>query len=187
MRKKTVIGLSLCVAAAAAMVAMGQTGGPYPPGAPGQPAYGIAVFDAKDGGPQREGQMNRKVGECVQQYLAAKDDDARRTARDKLQSALGDLFDLRQKEREDEIKEIETRVSKLRETLKKRESKRQELIEHHLTTLIQDAEGLGWGSDGQNRDVFYYRTPMMTPGGARVIETRPVPAPELPGVAPRRE
>jgi hypothetical protein len=185
MRKKTiVIGLSLCVAAGAAMVAMGQSGGPYQPG---QPAYGYAVYDAKDGGPQREGQMNRKVGECVQQYLAAKDDDARRAARDKLQSALGDLFDLRQKQREEEIKEIETRVSKLRETLKKRESKRQELIEHHLTTLIQDAEGLGWGSDAQSRDVTYYRTPMMAPGGPRVIETRPVPAPELPGVAPRRE
>jgi hypothetical protein len=182
------MSLSLCVAAGAGTVAMGQSGGPYPPGA-GQPAFGYAVYDAKDGGPQREGQMNRKVSECVQQYLAAKDDDARHTARDKLQSALGDLFDLRQKQREDEIKEIETRVSKLRETLKKRESKRQELIEHHLTTLIQDAEGLGWGSDAQSRDVLYYRTPMMVPASpGRVIETRPVPAPELaPGVAPRRE
>ena len=174
MRKSILISLSLCVAAGAAIVAMGQSIGPAQP----YPPTGYTAFDAKDSGPQHEAQLNRKVGECVQQYLAAKDDDARRAARDKLQTALGDLFDVRQKEREDEIKEIEARVTKLRETLKKRESKRQELIDHHLTTLIQDAEGLGWGSDGQGANYFYSRTPMMPPGGgARVIETRPVPRP----------
>ncbi len=186
MQKRIVISLSLCIAAGAAMVAMGQSGAPYPP-LPTQPSYGYAVFDAKDFGPQREAQLNHKIGECVQQYLAAKDDDARRAARDKLQTALGDLFDARQKQREDEIKEIETRVTKLRETLKKRETKRQELIEHHLTTLIQDAEGLGWGNDAQGGNALYYRTPMMVPAGGRAIELRTEPVPVPPGVAPRRE
>ena len=189
MRRRIVISLSFCAAAGAAVIALGQGLGPvqaYPP-LP-QSGYGYAVYNTKDGGSPRDAQLNGKVGECVQQYLAAKDDDARRAAREKLQTALGDLFDARQKQREDEIKEIETRVTKLRETLKKRESKRQELIEHHLTTLIQDAEGLGWGNDAQGGNALYYRTPMMAPGGGRAIELRtgPVPVPE-PGVAPRRE
>jgi uncharacterized protein YicC (UPF0701 family) len=96
----------------------------------------------------REAESNAKVQEALNKYTAAKDDDAKQAARKQLQGALTDLFDVRQKEREEEIKQIEERVAKLRETLKKRESMRQELIEHHLTTLIQDAEGLGWGSDG---------------------------------------
>ena len=99
-------------------------------------------------GSSREGELNAKVQEALDKYTAAKDDDARQAARKQIQAALTDLFDVRQKEREEEIKQIEERVAKLRETLKKRESMRQDLIEHHLTTLIQDAEGLGWGSEG---------------------------------------
>jgi hypothetical protein len=95
----------------------------------------------------REGALNAKVDQALNKYTAAKDDEAKQAAKKQLQGALTDLFDARQKEREEEIKQIEDRVAKLRETLKKRESMRQELIEHHLTTLIQDAEGLGWGSD----------------------------------------
>jgi hypothetical protein len=95
----------------------------------------------------RDAELNGKVQEALNKYTAAKDDDAKQAARKQLQGTLTELFDARQKEREEEIKQIEERVAKLRETLKKRESMRSELIEHHLTTLIQDAEGLGWGSD----------------------------------------
>lgn len=181
MSKRILLSVSVCLAAGAAMVAVGQeltvqSGGPA----------GYAVYSLKTN-PHDETQLNAKIGEVVQQYLAAKEDDAKRAARDKLQTALGDLFDVRQKEREEEIKEIEARVTKLRETLKEREAKRQDLIEHRLTTLIEDAKGLGWGNDGAAGNALYYRTPMMIPpaGGGRVIETRPLPAP--PGVAPRRE
>lgn len=183
MRKRIATGALVCFAACGAAVLVGQGFGQQPvvvEHAPGQQAYGFALFSADDGNPHREAELNGKITQLIQQYTAAKDEEARRSARDKLQSALGDLFDLRQKEREDEIKEIESRVAKLRETLKKRESKRQELIEHHLTTVINDAEGLGWGGDGQGRDVLYYRTPTTLPAA-------PGRAMYPPGAAPRRE
>jgi hypothetical protein len=108
----------------------------------------------------RDAELNGKVQEALNKYTAAKDYDAKQAARKQLQGTLTELFDARQKEREEEIKQIEERVAKLRETLKKRESMRSELIEHHLTTLIQDAEGLGWGSD-------------TGPGARAVIRTGP--------------
>src|SRR5438309_899884 len=89
-------------------------------------------------GNQKDAASSAKVHEGLQSYLAAKDDDARQAARKKIQDSLGDLFDAHQKEREAEIKEIESRVARLRETLKKRDSMRHELIEHRLTTLIED-------------------------------------------------
>ncbi len=131
----------------------------------------------------KEAELNAKVQEGLDKYTAAKDDEAKQAARKQLQGALTELFDARQKEREDEIKQIEERVAKLRETLKKRESMRQDLIDHHLTTLIQDAEGLGWGSDGgaigaravirtgPDGNAFY----RIQPPGATAPSVAPVP------------
>jgi hypothetical protein len=140
----------------------------------------------------REGELNGKVQEGLNKYTAAKDDSGRQAARKQVQDALTDLFDVRQKEREEEIKQIEERVAKLRETLKKRESMRQELIEHHLTTLLQDAEGLGWGSEGSGRAVGGYGTLVPTPGrGANFLyRSEPLGAGQpviAPSPVPRRQ
>jgi hypothetical protein len=169
MRKKFYFGSLLVAAICGTSVALSQVSAQNGPDtAPGEPAAltpvggGIVVQTGPDRpnayyapmmigrspGSSREGELNVKVQEALNKYTAAKDDDARQAARKQIQGALTDLFDVRQKEREEEIKQIEERVAKLRETLKKRESMRQDLIEHHLTTLIQDAEGLGWGSEG---------------------------------------
>jgi hypothetical protein len=128
------------------LAVFGQSGGTggYNVPAPAAPYAASGVFAVRT---SKEAELDAKVDEALNKFTSAKDDEAKQAAKKQLQGALTDLFDVRQKEREDEIKQIEERVAKLRETLKKRESMRQELIEHHLTTLIQDAEGLGWGSD----------------------------------------
>ncbi len=154
----------IAIAAAAIVVVCGtfalrQTVGQQPNGLP-------LLYDGSD---QKVSQLNAKITEDLQKYTDAKDEDAKRAAKTQLAANLGELFDLRQKEREEEIKEIETRVAKLRETLKKRADKRQELVEHHLTTLIQDAEGLGWGSDTGQGNAIYYQP--MPPGGIRNFST----------------
>jgi hypothetical protein len=146
------------------------------------------VFSPESPNAPREAQLNLKITEIIQKYTTAKDEEAKRAARDQLSTALGELFDLRQKQREDEIKHIEDRVAKLRETLKKRESKRQELIEHHLTTIIQDAEGLGWGSDTTGGNALYLRQPGAVVGGNRTFDVRTVsPVPVLPALPARQQ
>jgi len=154
MRKRIMLSSLLFSAAVCGAVALGQVATEQGPVVvqtrPIGGGQGNAFFWRTDGeGGQKHGaELSAKISEDLQNYTAAKDDSGREKAKKQLQNALGELFDLRQKEREEEIKQIEERVAHLRETLKKRDSMRQDLIDHHLTTLIQDAEGLGWGSDG---------------------------------------
>lgn len=210
MSKKLIVGCCFAAAACGTFDLLrpgaGQTlgGFPAPPVSTAAPVtvttqpgqnFGYAVFSPDNSNAPREVQLNLKITEIIQKYTAAKDDDAKRASRDQLSAALGELFDLRQKQREDEIKQIEDRVAKLRETLKKRESKRQELIEHHLTTIIQDAEGLGWGSDAAGANAFYARQPGAPAFGGNRFDVRtvtplpsPVPVlPALPSTQPRGE
>jgi hypothetical protein len=194
MRKKMLFGLLFSTAACGALVAFGQSS-PEPGHVIvqsrqiGQGGQGNGIFWRTDGegGPKRDMELSAKISEDLQNYTAAKDDSGREKAKKQLQNALGELFDLRQKEREEEIKQIEERVAHLRETLKKRDSMRQDLIDHHLTTLIQDAEGLGWGNDGPAVGIG---GPVVGPGGASysVFSRRagnyaplpsPVPAPPV--------
>jgi hypothetical protein len=192
----TVCAVAICLSAAAFSQELAQSGAragaggpvPAPPGAgggtvileaPGQPVYGTGSQGAYWLGGRRdsrEAELNAKVTAALDKYTAAKDDDGRQAAKKQLQAALTDLFDVKQKEREEEIKQIEERVGKLRETLRKRDSMKQELIEHHLTTLTQDAEGLGWGSDGG---------PFRASVRPYLIERAPLPS--LPPVQPKRE
>jgi hypothetical protein len=203
----TVLGVAICLSAAAFSQELAQSGAragaggpvPAPPGAggggtvfleaPGQPAYGPGLAPVYMPGGRRdsrEAELNAKVQDALNKYTVAKDDDGRQAAKKQLQAALTDLFDVKQKEREEEIKQIEERVVKLRETLRKRDSMKQELIEHHLTTLIQDAEGLGWGSDGGPFRASVRATP---DGNAfyRIERGRDPSVPVLPSVQPRRE
>ncbi|HEV3416900.1 MAG TPA: hypothetical protein VG056_08815 [Pirellulales bacterium] len=130
-------------------------------------AGNVIYFGSGNAENRRGAELNAKIDEALHKYTAAKDDGQRDDAKKQLQSSLTELFDIRQKEREEEIKQIEDRVAHLRDTLKKRESMRQELIDHHLTTLIQDAEGLGWGTEGarEKRVIMNYSG---TGGGATV-------------------
>jgi hypothetical protein len=175
MRKKTWIGLlfgaAICGGALALSQALAQN-------SPNNFSRGAAppagMFWTANPGNQQDAESSAKIHEELQAYLSAKDDDGRQAARKKIQDAFGDLFDAHQKERESEIKEIESRVARLRETLKKRDSMRRELIDHRLTTLIEDAEGLGWGTDGGASS--YY------PAGSMAIPYRAMQytAPKLP-------
>jgi hypothetical protein len=178
MRKRIMLsGLLFGAAVCGALVAFGQESPEQgrvivqtrPIGPGGQ---GNAFFWRTDGegGQKHNAELSAKISEELQDYTAAKDDGGREKAKKQLQNALGELFDLRQKEREEEIKQIEERVAHLRDTLKKRDSMRQDLIDHHLTTLIQDAEGLGWGSDGPGAGINY--APLSGPQGYGLIRGR---------------
>ncbi|HEY2147408.1 MAG TPA: hypothetical protein VGH32_05695, partial [Pirellulales bacterium] len=61
MRKSVLISLSLCIAAGAAIVAVGQEFAPQPYG-----MYADTTYSAKVAGPQLQAHLNGKIGECVQ-------------------------------------------------------------------------------------------------------------------------
>lgn len=61
---------------------------------------------------------------------------------------LDKQFAVRQQRREREITEIEERVARLREALKKRGDAKPQMVERRLNELFSEVEGMGWGEVG---------------------------------------
>ncbi len=161
------------------------------------------------GGPQyppdpRGHKLNQEEHELAQQAaeLTRQLGEAENTGdRDKLKTQLGELlgkqFDVQRQRREQEIAQIEERVGKLREQLKKRSDARQTIIDRRLEQIVSDADGLGWnGADGGGGGGFggfsafggaglAPRATVVGPGG-RGIAPAPVPFRQGHPTAPRR-
>lgn len=97
-----------------------------------------SVATAEDAG------IGREAEGLARAYAAEKSE----TERDKLKSRLSEIlqqqFDKRQKRHEDEIKELEAQVKKLRDLVEKRQENRREIIARRLDQILRDAQGLGW-------------------------------------------
>ena len=72
--------------------------------------------------------------------------------RDKIETTLRDTlkkeFDARLAAHEKEIKELEEKVRQLRARLNLRREKQDEIVDHRLQQILREAQGLGWGSEG---------------------------------------
>lgn len=75
-----------------------------------------------------------------------KSDDAatKEKAQEELTKAVGELFDLRSKTREKQIKDLEQRLARLRKQMDQREDKKSDIIRLHLQTIVNQANGLGF-------------------------------------------
>lgn len=93
------------------------------------------------------GQTEYAIQSALSEFSRADNEEARAAAVEKVSKLLGEQFDQRQKQREENIAQIEARVKKLRETLKKRTDARGPIIKARLEQLLREAEGLGWGDD----------------------------------------
>ena len=68
----------------------------------------------------------------------------RPTPKKKLREKLAQIFDLQQERRTREIAKIEERLGKLKETLKKRETSKDSIIDRRLETITGGVDELGW-------------------------------------------
>ncbi len=91
-----------------------------------------------------EAGLSGQAEQLVQQLAAAKSD----TDRDKIKSQLAEIlekqFDQRQKRHEEELKELETQVKKLKDLVDKRQENRRDIIRARLTQIEKESQGLGW-------------------------------------------
>lgn len=138
----------------------------------------------------------------VEQLRAAKDDASREKVSEKLTAELDTLFQRDIDRREKEVAEAETRVKKLREQLEKRKNAKKQIIDLHVQTLVNEANGLGfsfpfdtpfpaqqdfssraYGSGLRtyvpNLTVPAYDQPQPTPNRSSGDSKRPSPPPEL--------
>ena len=91
-----------------------------------------------------ENNLSHQAEQYAQQLAAAKSD----SDRDKIKSQLAELlekqFDQRQKRHEDEIKQLEAQIKKLKDLVEKRQENRREIISARLNQIVKESQGLGW-------------------------------------------
>ena len=74
----------------------------------------------------------------------AKGEDEKSAAQKKLNEALSKYFDNDMEQREKELKQVEERVTKLRELLERRRAGKQEIIDLEAKVALNQANGLGF-------------------------------------------
>ena len=91
-----------------------------------------------------EANLAREAEELGRKLGDAKGSEDRSKIKTQLTEVLEKQFDLRQKRHQDEIKELEAKVKKLKDLVDKRQENRKEIVAKRLDQIMSDAEGLGW-------------------------------------------
>jgi hypothetical protein len=147
----------------------------------------------------RGGDPMQTIREAAAALSAAEDDDARENAERELNELLNEYFEEDMKRREQELADVEARVTKLRELLERRREKRDDIIRLQIEVLRNEADGLGFfsGEGPRGPKTFqFHAEPFITPPGAGLPAVHPVfpgpanvpgtpPAPPSPGPARR--
>jgi len=87
------------------------------------------------------------IRQAANELRDAKDDTAIKQAAEKLQNLLSAYFDEDMQRREAELKEMETRLTKLRAQMQKRLDKKAEIVGLQSKVLANEADGLGFFSN----------------------------------------
>jgi hypothetical protein len=121
----------------------------------------------------------RKAAEAVRD---AKGEDAKSAAQKKLGDLLSKSYDEDMARRERELKQIEERLTKLRELLSRRRSKKQEIIDLQTKVALNEADGLGfYENERLPKTGFgtYYYSPGPTVPPVLAIPPTPYPSDAL--------
>jgi hypothetical protein len=100
-----------------------------------------------------------QVAQLAQQYVKSAKEDDKKEIRKKLSDALGQQFDQLAGQQQKELEDLEKQVSALRALLKKRHDSRDAIIDRRLDQVLQEAEGLGWGTHSTAPQAPYYSVP----------------------------
>ena len=133
---------------------------PVPPAPPGAPAVPVPpgphatmrnAFYSPRSQPvfaysysAEENNLSRQAEQFAQQLAAAKSDSDRDKIKGQLTELLEKQFDQRQKRHEDEIKQLEAQIKKLKDLVDKRQENRREIISARLNQIVKESQGLGW-------------------------------------------
>jgi hypothetical protein len=84
----------------------------------------------------REREMEAETLHLAQRYRLAPTDAERATVRAELRSRLSAMFDLKQENRREEIRQMEVVLDTLRERLRERAAMRERIVEYRLNELV---------------------------------------------------
>jgi hypothetical protein len=96
---------------------------------------------AMHGGPPDKMHAIREAATALNE---ADSDDARSDAKAKLTELLDEFFETDMERREQELAQVEERVTKLRSTLQRRREKKRDILDLQMEVLLNEADGLGF-------------------------------------------
>jgi hypothetical protein len=89
-------------------------------------------------------ELERQSHELGETYRKAQDETARKTARSNLVNVITQLFDLREMNRQEEVKRMEAELKRLKDTLAQRQQNRMNIIERRIQQLTGEAGAIEW-------------------------------------------
>jgi len=88
--------------------------------------------------------LERQSRELSESHRQTPDEAARKTMRANLSNVIAQLFDLREMNRQDEVKRMEADLKRLKETLEQRQKNRVNIIERRIQQLTGEAGAMEW-------------------------------------------
>jgi len=110
----------------------------------------IKLRELKERDPQRyeqviqERKMETEIKGLAGQYRKSQDNSEKEELKKQIKTKMEKLFDLREAQREIEIKRLEEQLTKLREKMKVRKANRDKIIERRQRELIGEDDDMGW-------------------------------------------
>jgi hypothetical protein len=93
---------------------------------------------------KKEHSMERQSRQLVEKFRASKNEKEKAKIKNDLSVVLNELFDLREKDREEEIKHLNEKLEHLKSVLDERKKRKKEIVDRRLQELIGERDVLIW-------------------------------------------
>ena len=107
-------------------------------------AHSVSPADWGSPHSSEDAELERKTRRSVEALKKAESSEKRLAMRDELEQLVDQHFDVRMKNREEQINQIEKKLRRLKDEIEKRRRRRDEIVQLRLQTLINEANGLGF-------------------------------------------
>jgi len=88
--------------------------------------------------------LERRGRQLAEKYRDSKDEKVKANIKKELSATLSQLFDLREKDREEEIKHLTEKLDHLKSVLAERKKKKQEIVERRVKEMLGEIDVLIW-------------------------------------------
>lgn len=93
---------------------------------------------------RKEQSLEYRSFQLAEKFRESKDEKEKSKIKNDLSVVLSDLFDLREKDREEEIKHLNEKLENLKSVLAERKKKKKEIVDRRLQELIGERDVLIW-------------------------------------------
>ncbi|MEK7467470.1 MAG: hypothetical protein AAB074_08655 [Planctomycetota bacterium] len=92
--------------------------------------------------------LDYRATELAEKVRGAGENQEMKAEREELKEVLGKLFDLREADRELELKRLQEELERLKDTMQKRRDAKEKIIEKRMAELLGEEDGLEWEPGG---------------------------------------